>query len=1090
MKRLFTLLFVLLAVRGVGAAEALHLGVLGVRPEPQMLVEWQPLASYLQTALQRPVELRIYDHAGMDAAVARRAVDIIVTAPGQYVLMQQTTGLSAPLATLVTRGAGYDSSAFGGVIIALAERTDINTLRDVAGKRVAAISEEAFGGFQTQMFELLEAGVPPPAADHITFTQLPHDRVVEEVLSGRADIGFVRCGLIEALTREGRLDPSRLKVINRQNLPAFPEIVSTRLYPDWPVAVAPQIDKRMAGRIAAALLSLPHGNLGGQAVYGFETPANYSGVEMLLRRLRLPPFDRAPEITPADLWRRYAPWIVALSGLVTLLGGASIGLVILYRRSRRAAAAIHHLNAALEDERRVFIGGPTLAFKWRAAEGWPVEYVSPNVRTQWGYEPEALTSGAIPFASLIHPDDLQRVGAEVQGHCNAGAPCFEQEYRIRRADGSYRWVYDFTVVVRDSAAKITHFHGHLSDVTDRRAMEEALRTGEQKLRAIFDQTFQFIGVLSTDGILLQANHAALQFAGTTEESVLGRPFWATPWWRHSAELQERLRIALRDAAGGTLVRLEVTHPDAKGELHYVDFSLKPVTDSAGHVVQLLAEGRDITERKLAEEERRRYREDLEQTVQQRTAELLLARDAAEAANKAKSIFLANMSHELRTPLNAILGFSSIMRNDPVLPESLHQYLDIINRSGEHLLTLINDVLEMAKIEAGRIQLEEAPFDLGGMVRDVTEMMEVRAQEKGLRLLTDQSSEFPRYIVGDEAHLRQVLINLVGNAVKFTQEGGVTVRLGTRANHASHLIIEVEDTGPGISPQDQQRIFQPFTQLGDQRDNKGTGLGLTITRQFVEMMSGTITLESTPGKGSLFRVELPLAAAAESDVTQAQATSPGNIIGLAPGQPEFRILIVEDQMENRLLLKTLMESAGFRVTAVENGVEGVKAFERWNPHLIWMDRKMPVMGGMEATRRIRALPGGKAVKIVAVTASAFQEQRAEMLAAGMDDFVRKPFRFNEIFDCLSRQLGVRFLRETVSGPEPSVSLATARVAALPPELRARLRTALESLDAAAIEEAIGEVGCRDQELERQLTHIAGGFDYQAILDALAACRERA
>ncbi len=492
----------------------------------------------------------------------------------------------------------------------------------------------------------------------------------------------------------------------------------------------------------------------------------------------------------------------------------------------------------------------------------------------------------------------------------------------------------------------------------------------------------------------------------------------------------------------------------------------------------------IAKQKLELEiEQRKHRE---KELLEKEVLLKQAKEAAEASNRAKSVFLASMSHELRTPLNAILGFSSLMRRDNLLEDHQKQNLDIINRSGAHLLTLINDVLEMSKIEAGRLHLDIASFDLGAMVRDVADMMEIRAREKNLRLMIDQSSYFPRFINGDEARLRQILINLIGNAVKFTEEGGVTIRLGTRENKTSHLIIEVEDSGPGISVEDQKRLFLPFVQLGKQPgDNKGTGLGLAITRQFVELMEGSIKLESVPGKGALFRVDLPLSEVDEVDMIQPEKKI-GEVAGAVPGQSDFRILIVEDQRENQLLLSQLMQRIGYKAEVAENGEQAVQLFQRWKPHLIWMDRRMPVMDGLEATKLIRALPGGKDVKIIAVTASAFKEQREEMLEAGMEDFVRKPYRFNEIYDCLNRQLGVQYIY--VDGDEGQeellpVALTAEMLEILPLELRGELNDALESLDSDCIRSVIAKVASYDVMLPLTLTRLVEDFDYPTILKVL-------
>jgi CheY-like chemotaxis protein/anti-sigma regulatory factor (Ser/Thr protein kinase) len=434
----------------------------------------------------------------------------------------------------------------------------------------------------------------------------------------------------------------------------------------------------------------------------------------------------------------------------------------------------------------------------------------------------------------------------------------------------------------------------------------------------------------------------------------------------------------------------------------------------------------------------------------------------------------------------------MMRRDPHLTENQKENLAIINRSGEQLLNLINDVLEVSKIEAGHLQMDIAPFDLDGTVRDVTEMMQIRAQEKGLRLLFVQSSKFPRYIKGDEARIRQIIINLIGNAVKFTQQGSVTLRLGVKKNDRQHLLIEVEDTGPGIAPENQQRLFEPFVQLTEGDARYGTGLGLTITRQFVQKMGGSITVESALGKGALFRVDLPVELVSTANIPAAQIRKPSEVVGLATGQPRYRIMIVEDQPENQLLLSRLMTDLGLEVKVVANGQQCLELFADWHPDLIWMDRRMPVMDGIETTKRLRQLPQGSNVKIVAVTASALKEQQQEIVDAGMDDLIRKPYRFEEIYDCLARQLGVEYIyqagEEEISAK--SVVLTPVMLSALPSRFRRQLKEALESLDSERTMQIIRQIGEIDAVLGHTLFNLAEEFDYPSILTALGSKNEGA
>lgn len=636
---------------------------------------------------------------------------------------------------------------------------------------------------------------------------------------------------------------------------------------------------------------------------------------------------------------------------------------------------------------------------------------------------------------------------------------------------------DMSKAVAAREESLRHINEQLAaEIEERNHAEWALQKKTAEMAGFFNVSLDLLCIANTDGYFLQLNPAWEGVLGFSAEELLAQKFLD---FVHPDDLQNTLAAISVLKSQHEVLNFANRYRCKDGSYRWLEWRSAP----SGNLIYAAA--RDISERIKTEQQLRHYKDHLEEQIQERTIELSLSRDAAEAANKAKSIFLANMSHELRTPLNAILGFSSIMRKDPSLPDSQRENLDIINRSGEHLLTLINDVLEMAKIEAGRMQLENQSFDLGNLVRDIIDMMQIRAAEKNLLLLLAQSSDFPRYVTGDEAKIRQVLVNLVGNAIKFTSQGGVTVRLGVQKNSVSHLIIEVEDTGLGIKPKDLPVIFEPFVQVGEDSSNKGTGLGLTITRQFVELMNGAITVTSTPNKGSLFRVVLPLLPAFIADIPVSQNNESANITGLADNQPQYRILIAEDQKENQLLLGKLMEALNLPVKIAEDGEQAVALFQSWQPDLIWMDRRMPVMDGMEATRFIRQLPNGKEVKIIAVTASAFTEQRAEMLAVGMDDFVRKPYRSNEIYDCLSRQLGLSYsyTDTKVTAQTKSIRLMPEMLAALPLELRQQLYNTLESLDCDQIEAVIEKISAQNSSLSKLLMRLANNYDYSTILKAL-------
>lgn len=441
--------------------------------------------------------------------------------------------------------------------------------------------------------------------------------------------------------------------------------------------------------------------------------------------------------------------------------------------------------------------------------------------------------------------------------------------------------------------------------------------------------------------------------------------------------------------------------------------------------------------------------------QKKSEKLMVEKEAAVFANKAKSIFLANMSHEIRTPLNAILGFSQLMEKDPTLTPDQRENVSIINTSGEHLLALINDVLEMSKIEAGRIQLNPDTFNLTDMLEDVVTLFRNRAKEKKIELHTDFQRDMPDYIFADEGKIRQILINLLSNALKFTTEGRVSIRILTSTMDTGELLLhgEVEDTGIGIAADEIEKVFMHFEQTrSGKQAHSGTGLGLAICREYIRMMNGDITVESEPGKGTVFSFHVVIEAA--TGVHKEKSGMQMRVTGLQPGQPVFTIVIADDKEPNRVLLEKMLTGVGFRVEGARNGLEAVELYQRIHPDLILMDMFMPEMDGFEAIRKIRALPEGGTVKIFAVTASVFEDDRDHVLEAGADEFIKKPFREHDIFEKIRDHLGVAYVTaipdQVIELAQPQQTLNPEDIYALPEAEREMIREAIINGDLDLIE----------------------------------------
>ncbi|MGK7878882.1 MAG: ATP-binding protein [Crocosphaera sp.] len=431
---------------------------------------------------------------------------------------------------------------------------------------------------------------------------------------------------------------------------------------------------------------------------------------------------------------------------------------------------------------------------------------------------------------------------------------------------------------------------------------------------------------------------------------------------------------------------------------------------------------------------------------------------ANAANLAKSQFLAKMSHELRTPLNAILGFTQMMNRDSSLSSEQQEYIGIINHSGEHLLSLINDVLEMSRIEAGQLTLHQTCFNLHELIKSIKELLILKAVSKGLTLTVYQDEDLPLYLEGDESKLRQIIVNLVGNAIKFTDFGQIDVHLSLLSYQMSkrdiQLQLQVKDTGPGIKKEDLETIFEAFKQTETaQEKNEGTGLGLSISRQFARLMGGDIAVESELEQGSTFTCTLNMMVPTKIEDSVKQKSKP--IIGLQPSQPKYRILVVEDVRNNQLLMVKILTSVGFEVRWANNGQEALEIWQQWHPQLIWMDMRMPVMDGYEASLRMRQLERENRnlqtpVVIIALTATAFDEERKAILEVGCNDFVSKPFKEAVIFEKMQQYLGVEYIYEdTISDLSSQDSLNQVNMEQINEQMRQMPQTWVSELHQAAL-----------------------------------------
>jgi PAS domain S-box-containing protein len=636
-------------------------------------------------------------------------------------------------------------------------------------------------------------------------------------------------------------------------------------------------------------------------------------------------------------------------------------------------------------------------------------YVSPNTPRTNGYTPADLIGQS--WEPLVHPEDLKILLDPSRKAVEDGEKLTTVPYRFRHKDGNWYWYVSTVSPVKDRDGQILYSVVISRDVTKRKQAELAVQESEARFRGTFDQAAVGIAHVDYDGKWLRVNQRYCDILGYTEAELLQMSFREVTHpddIDYNAEYYRRLR-----AREITNYAIEKRYIRKDGKLVWVALTVSPVLDPEGETQYYTAVVEDISDRKKAE------------------VELTKAKEAAEAANRTKSEFLANISHELRTPLNGILGYAQILQRSDCMTQQQQEGLHIIQQCGAHLLTLIDDILDLSKIEAWKMELHPSEFYLHNFLENIVKIFRLRAEQKGITFIYNYPDELPACVKGDEQRLRQILINLLGNAIKFTEKGSVTVQVELidhqfsvvndqlendqlenekpatcLLNAKSYIRFQVKDTGIGIAPEQIEGIFLPFQQARNHtRSLEGTGLGLSISKKLAEIMGSELKVNSIQGEGSVFWLDLDLP-------TVHCATE------LAPSVPEChaiayagakqKVLIADDNQVNRLVLVNLLSPLGFDIVEAVDGRDCLHKAVEFKPDAIFIDLAMPVMDGLEAIHLLRQFPDFLHTAIIVTSASAFEQDNQASLAAGANGFVPKPVNSEAILASLQTHLGVQWI----------------------------------------------------------------------------------